>query len=587
MMGLVRADLDRDQFRTETTAPQHHLVFARLNVCINGTRNCGPRDHHPIDAAKFEKGIRHRHITFIADVTYEHLKVALYEEDGSKGLDFWCLFRCRQPGAAATLMISDFDRSACGRNHIQPCLRPTIVTTGKANATMTLSGCALSPAGVSTIHIGESLMFPFRHRAGLVILVTALVGNPVAADDSVDKVDQKLLELLQGQWKSVSSTFNGKKNDIDQGSSMVIDGRKLSIRLQDKVVGTLEIKHLVARESLGHIDFELRQPGKTVRVKQLFKLEGDTLTTCGKPPGATRPTDLASGVGSGNLLTVSQRTTKKVTTGQTQPAGDDPKSLKQQLAQIKADYSTMQNAASQKVVSIKEPAKREAAISAYMEELNRKGAPLLEQAFSLIRPLAAAPESAAELAWIIQNSPGAATANQAAELLVKHHLTSPTTLELASRFVYAPMAWTKGLLQKLAEADLSKEQKGKVLVQLAECIKTESSIPHLFGHLDGQMLKTMEMRFGKQYLATLRSADAAKLEQEAIRRFRDAGQRFGDVAYGRKTIADYAESAVFELEHLGISKVAPEIEGKDIDGVEFKLSDYRGKVVLLDFWGHW
>lgn len=32
---------------------------------------------------------------------------------------------------------------------------------------------------------------------------------------------------------------------------------------------------------------------------------------------------------------------------------------------------------------------------------------------------------------------------------------------------------------------------------------------------------------------------------------------------------------------------APEIEGEDIDGKRFKLSDYRGKVVLLDFWGNW
>ncbi len=32
---------------------------------------------------------------------------------------------------------------------------------------------------------------------------------------------------------------------------------------------------------------------------------------------------------------------------------------------------------------------------------------------------------------------------------------------------------------------------------------------------------------------------------------------------------------------------APEITGEDLEGVPFKLSDYRGKVVLLDFWGHW
>jgi len=33
--------------------------------------------------------------------------------------------------------------------------------------------------------------------------------------------------------------------------------------------------------------------------------------------------------------------------------------------------------------------------------------------------------------------------------------------------------------------------------------------------------------------------------------------------------------------------LAPEIEGQDLDGVPFKLSDYRGKVVMLDFWGDW
>lgn len=29
------------------------------------------------------------------------------------------------------------------------------------------------------------------------------------------------------------------------------------------------------------------------------------------------------------------------------------------------------------------------------------------------------------------------------------------------------------------------------------------------------------------------------------------------------------------------------IKGKDIDGESFKLSDYEGKVIMLDFWGDW
>jgi peroxiredoxin len=38
---------------------------------------------------------------------------------------------------------------------------------------------------------------------------------------------------------------------------------------------------------------------------------------------------------------------------------------------------------------------------------------------------------------------------------------------------------------------------------------------------------------------------------------------------------------------LSIGRRAPDFTTKDVDGVEFKLSDYRGKVVVLDFWGFW
>ena len=53
------------------------------------------------------------------------------------------------------------------------------------------------------------------------------------------------------------------------------------------------------------------------------------------------------------------------------------------------------------------------------------------------------------------------------------------------------------------------------------------------------------------------------------------------------SIATAAERQLFEMERLVVGEPAPEITGTDIDGVEFKLSDYRGKVVFLDFWGHW
>jgi len=48
-----------------------------------------------------------------------------------------------------------------------------------------------------------------------------------------------------------------------------------------------------------------------------------------------------------------------------------------------------------------------------------------------------------------------------------------------------------------------------------------------------------------------------------------------------------AEGALFELEHLQVGMTAPDFEGIDQDAVAYKLSDYKGKVVVLDFWGIW
>ena len=64
---------------------------------------------------------------------------------------------------------------------------------------------------------------------------------------------------------------------------------------------------------------------------------------------------------------------------------------------------------------------------------------------------------------------------------------------------------------------------------------------------------------------------------------------YGKPLAGRpaQLIGDLAERQLFALRNLAIGKVAPDIEGVDLDGQEFKLSDYRGKIVMLDFWGDW
>ena len=44
---------------------------------------------------------------------------------------------------------------------------------------------------------------------------------------------------------------------------------------------------------------------------------------------------------------------------------------------------------------------------------------------------------------------------------------------------------------------------------------------------------------------------------------------------------------IANLPNLKVGKVAPEITGEDLDGKPLKLSDHRGKVVVVCFWATW
>ena len=52
-------------------------------------------------------------------------------------------------------------------------------------------------------------------------------------------------------------------------------------------------------------------------------------------------------------------------------------------------------------------------------------------------------------------------------------------------------------------------------------------------------------------------------------------------------LAAATQQVTAEPRGLQIGDRMPEIAGFDLDGVPFRLSDYRGKVVVLDFWGDW
>lgn len=109
----------------------------------------------------------------------------------------------------------------------------------------------------------------------------------------------------------------------------------------------------------------------------------------------------------------------------------------------------------------------------------------------------------------------------------------------------------------------------------------------------GQAVMALAWQAKKKFAAAehRKSADADKLAAEAETAFEAVVKDYADcprlLREDAPKLGELAKQELFELRHLRIGKAAPEIEGEDLDGKRFKLSDYRGKVVVLDFWGDW
>jgi thiol-disulfide isomerase/thioredoxin len=97
----------------------------------------------------------------------------------------------------------------------------------------------------------------------------------------------------------------------------------------------------------------------------------------------------------------------------------------------------------------------------------------------------------------------------------------------------------------------------------------------------------MSLRASSDRLTDRDREARSKYEKEAEHLLQEVLTKYADVEHHPATLGKLADAELFELRHLGIGKVAPDLEGVDLDGRPMKLSDFRGKVVLLDFWGSW
>jgi hypothetical protein len=156
------------------------------------------------------------------------------------------------------------------------------------------------------------------------------------------------------------------------------------------------------------------------------------------------------------------------------------------------------------------------------------------------------------LVWIVTKVRAGAEADKALTILARKHVDSEKIGPVCQSLIHSPSPDAEKLLRMVLEHNPHHEAQGLACYALAKLLSGQSES----------------------------SAEAEQLFERVI-------ETYQDIKSYRGTLADTAKADLFEIRNLAIGKVAPEIEGEDMDGQRFNLSDYRGKVVVLDFWGNW
>jgi hypothetical protein len=194
-------------------------------------------------------------------------------------------------------------------------------------------------------------------------------------------------------------------------------------------------------------------------------------------------------------------------------------------------------------------------------------------------------------AWQVNGTPwpielvGEDTASgRALTLIQRDHLRSDKLGPLCQRVAYGFRKEYEEFLRAVLAKSPHKNTRATACLALAHFLNNRVQRLDLCKEQPAQA-KEFAGLFGDKYLGELQrqSRDQASKEIEAL--FERAAEQYGDATLpDGGNVAERARAELFGIRHLRVGKLAAEIEGVDQHGKRFKLSDYRGKVVLLDFW---
>jgi thiol-disulfide isomerase/thioredoxin len=246
------------------------------------------------------------------------------------------------------------------------------------------------------------------------------------------------------------------------------------------------------------------------------------------------------------------------------------------------------------------------------------------------------------LLWVL-NQPGHSDMSpaygdlfaRAGALLVRYHGDDPEAVRIGLTLDNAVTPRRDALLLGFYAAAKGREAKGLARLALAQYLARRAAHvvyargvegrPKIRAIGGGKVIRESDMSDEHfAYHLQLRQCDPEVIRAEAERLFEEVIAEYGDILHvtrrqrdieallkepapvlngksitdedrrsleGRltlqKTLAQVAEDKLDDWLNLAVGKPAPEIEGVDVDGKRFKLSDFRGKIVALVFWGSW
>ena len=192
--------------------------------------------------------------------------------------------------------------------------------------------------------------------------------------------------------------------------------------------------------------------------------------------------------------------------------------------------------------------------------------------------------------WVLERVQSPGVRNEVYELLLANHVEKPKLGE-AVRSVRQHHStagserFLRAVLEKSPHHDvmgLATYSLANVLIGLAR-VHEELAVPASMP--EGRSM--YGAYYGVETLDEIGTRDPQEMRDEAGDLLEDVVVDYPKVKGLHAPLGLIAENDLFELRNLQIGMPAPDIVGADVDGVAFKLSDYRGKVVVLDFWGFW